>query len=1123
MPEDILFDLKAFGDRGVELAQLAGTAEAAGRVETLTGSITVRRLSGDVANLAEGDEIFMGDTLEVSDQGSVGVIFADDTTLSLGAGTEMVIDEMVFDPANENGSLVLSVADGVFSFVSGHISKTQDEAMVINTPVATIGIRGTKGAGFAAPEGFENRITLMSEENGQTGELVVRTNAGAQVLNQPGQTLAFDSRFAPPPPPILMSEGDIQAAYGPALNILPPPPPPPDFDNRPTGQGDTQDQQGDGNQDDPVQAEQTTPEELVAAVAADGEITQEEAAAIEQALMNSGAFGDNEEAAAAAVEAYAAAIEAGATLDEAVAAALAAGQSVMDGQAAEQAGDELLQEVANNIDGDATDEGNTGLFSNAVNGSLDDASQNTDSATFSNDVGELGAQSEESKEEDKQEQQSVTAELAAEDTQEQGETADEEQLDGEDEDLLELDAGEDVGLAGFASGDGSLSLGFGDIGLTDPESLLGDNNDGDLGFQEAGIVQDTQTDTNNTQTETTSTPTSSINVVTGTAAHEQILGTTGDDQITGLAGQDWILGEAGNDTIYGGTEDDVLFGDGPVIGRVSSDSLGLEVSGGTYLSSHGYNLTADNKNIVAFATSTSVDSADTNALSDVYLKNLETGAVQWISHKGDGTATNTGTAIDVTLSGDGKYAFFISTASDLAVSAAGGGAYQLYRVDIANQTLEKVSVDASGTEGVYSVLKYSVSYDGNVIAFSSGSTYGDSDDLNSVSDVFVRNMSANTTTLVSKEVGTGQSDSGILSSFDPVISGDGNYIVYYSSADDLDAVDGNSQDDVFVYDVVGQTNTLVSKSDTSVIGDAASGLADISSNGRYVVFESNAKNLVDGQTDALSNSDIFLRDTVSNTTVKVTENYSGTESDGSSFKPSVSDDGRYVVFISDATDLISYDYTGSGEDIFIKDMTTGDVRTINKPFAGDALSDSSMIAQISADGKSIIFMTTSSLTPGESAAVSDVYVTSNPFLSNGIAGNDILDGGDGNDTLWGGEGDDQLTGGAGNDIFYFQLDDGNDQILDFSSADDQIYLDGASFGLGIDATVLNVISFEDISGTGAYDGSTLTATAGSNVILDSNGDLYFDADGPETAGGYSVIANVGQGTTVVAGDIEVVD
>ncbi|WP_135075373.1 hypothetical protein [Terasakiella sp. SH-1] len=224
MPEDRLFDLNAMGDRGVELAQLAGSSEAAGRIETLSGIVNVQRANGEMAVLREGDAIFMGDNLDVADGASVGLIFADDTTVALGSGAQMLIDEMVYDPAGESGSLSLSIAEGVFSFVSGQIAKTQDEAMVLNTPVATIGIRGTQGAGVAAPEGSQNQITLMPEADGHLGEIVVRNDAGVQVLNQPNQSLAMTSRFEAPPPPVVMSAEQIQQAYGTALSVMPAPP-----------------------------------------------------------------------------------------------------------------------------------------------------------------------------------------------------------------------------------------------------------------------------------------------------------------------------------------------------------------------------------------------------------------------------------------------------------------------------------------------------------------------------------------------------------------------------------------------------------------------------------------------------------------------------------------------------------------------------------------------------------------------------------------------------------------------------------------------------------------------------------------------------------------------------------
>ncbi|SCA57312.1 hypothetical protein MTBPR1_50068 [Candidatus Terasakiella magnetica] len=259
MPQDMLFDLNTLGERGVELAQLAGNTEAAGRVETINGTVTVQRVDGESVALREGDAIFMGDSLDVADGSSLGLIFADDTTVALGSGAQMVIDEMVYDPVGESGSLSLSIADGVFSFVSGQIAKTQDEAMLLNTPVATIGIRGTKGAGVAAPEGSENQITLMAEEDGQLGEIIVRNDAGVQVLNQPNQSVAMVSRFEAPPPPVVMSSAEIQNAYGSALSVMPPPP---------KRRGDAE---GEATEDEVEEAAEEAIEEEVEAAEEEGE------------------------------------------------------------------------------------------------------------------------------------------------------------------------------------------------------------------------------------------------------------------------------------------------------------------------------------------------------------------------------------------------------------------------------------------------------------------------------------------------------------------------------------------------------------------------------------------------------------------------------------------------------------------------------------------------------------------------------------------------------------------------------------------------------------------------------------------------------------------------------------
>ena len=135
-----------------------------GRVETSEGEVTVVRADGSTQTLQAGDPVFQGDVLETADGATLGIVFIDDTTFALDEGGRMVLDELVFNPDTHEGTSAFTVVQGVFSFVSGQIAKSGDEAMVVRTPVATIGIRGTQVAVKAGQEGEENVITLLQEE-----------------------------------------------------------------------------------------------------------------------------------------------------------------------------------------------------------------------------------------------------------------------------------------------------------------------------------------------------------------------------------------------------------------------------------------------------------------------------------------------------------------------------------------------------------------------------------------------------------------------------------------------------------------------------------------------------------------------------------------------------------------------------------------------------------------------------------------------------------------------------------------------------------------------------------------------------------------------------------------------
>ena len=163
----------------------AGTGtggEPIGLVESASGTVIAVRTDGTRVELEVGDPVFQGDVLETGEDGSVGVTLADNSTFSMAEDGRMVLDEMIYDPGVQEGSLSLSVVQGIFTFVSGEIAKTDPDAMVVDTPVATIGIRGTQ-VGIEIPNGEDLNVVLMEELDGFVGEVVILNDGGVTILN----------------------------------------------------------------------------------------------------------------------------------------------------------------------------------------------------------------------------------------------------------------------------------------------------------------------------------------------------------------------------------------------------------------------------------------------------------------------------------------------------------------------------------------------------------------------------------------------------------------------------------------------------------------------------------------------------------------------------------------------------------------------------------------------------------------------------------------------------------------------------------------------------------------------------------------------------------------------------
>jgi len=250
-----------------------------------------------------------------------------------------------------------------------------------------------------------------------------------------------------------------------------------------------------------------------------------------------------------------------------------------------------------------------------------------------------------------------------------------------------------------------------------------------------------------------------------------------------------------------------------------------------------------------------------------------------------------------------------------------------------------------------------VSADGRFVAFNSSASNLVAADRNGVGDVFVRDRLAGTIERVSVSSAGTEAD---RTSSQPAVSADGRYVAFSSNATNLVDGDTNRMPDVFVRDrLTGVTERVSVASDghqTEWLGSAA---PSISANGRFVAFESNASDLVpddrNRRADSGTAGDVFVRDRITGTTERVSlSDASGAEARGVSSGPSISRDGRFVAFSSDASNLVQAD-TNAAFDAFVRDRATGATERVSVDGAGLQADGPSVAGPISADGDVVAF------------------------------------------------------------------------------------------------------------------------------------------------------------------------
>ena len=318
----------------------------------------------------------------------------------------------------------------------------------------------------------------------------------------------------------------------------------------------------------------------------------------------------------------------------------------------------------------------------------------------------------------------------------------------------------------------------------------------------------------------------------------------------------------------------------------------------------------------------------------------------------------------------GRYIVFVST-NNLAPGINTGGIAQIYRKDTMTGEVRIVSTDNTGLIAADGASTASViSADGRYIAFESSATNLVTGDTNGIPDVFLHDTQTTTTTRVS--VATGGTQANGASSA-PVVSVDGRYIAFESSATNLVTGDTNGIPDVFLHDTQTTTTTRVSVATGGAQANGASSAPAISANGRYIAFQSTAPDLVTGDTNTVM--DIFLHDTQTpSTTSRVSVTTGGAEVNGASSDPAISADGRYIAFQSIASDLVAGD-TNTVMDIFLHDTQTPSTSRVSITSGGAEANGASSAPAISGDGRYIAFQSAATdLIATDTNGVTDIYL-----------------------------------------------------------------------------------------------------------------------------------------------------
>ena len=397
--------------------------------------------------------------------------------------------------------------------------------------------------------------------------------------------------------------------------------------------------------------------------------------------------------------------------------------------------------------------------------------------------------------------------------------------------------------------------------------------------------------------------------------------------------------------------------------RVSLGPGGIQADG----ASRTPVLTPDARYVAFESTATNLVAGDTNGMTDVFVRDLVLGTNVRVSVDSAGVQAN-GASVNARISADGRYVAFESEATNLVAGDTNLSADVFVR-DLLAGTTTRVDVSSGGVQANSDARMCSISADGRFVCFSSVASTLVSGDSNAVRDVFVRDLLTGQTVRASLSSGglqaNGHCHGGSLSA-------DGRFVAFYSGATNLVGSDTNGiLADVFLRDLVAGTTALVSSDVSGVQGNGPSLLPRLSPDGRYLAYESSATNLVGGDTNG--RMDVFVRDLQTGATRRSSVSSAGVEANNDSDADSISADGRFVSFTSSASNLGNG--SSGGPNCFVFDRVTGETVGVSVTPAGTAGNGTAGSSCLAAAGRFVVFESlASNLVSGDNNFTWDIFL-----------------------------------------------------------------------------------------------------------------------------------------------------